>query len=73
MNRQALELDYPLADTLPEEGTALEIAPGGKRPLDLHQTTFAMDEAIARLHLLWLKGPLKRPLTDDGIYRFSAR
>jgi hypothetical protein len=44
MNRQALELDYPRADTLPEAGTALEIAPGGKRPL-----------------------------RDDGIYRFSAR
>ena len=73
MNPQELELGYPLAETLPEEGTALEIAPGGQRPLDLHQTTFAMDEAIARLHLLWRKGPLKRSLTGDGIYRFSAR
>lgn len=44
MNPQELELGYPLAETLPEEGTALEIAPGSKRPL-----------------------------TDDGIYRFSAR
>lgn len=33
MNPQELELDYPWADTLPEERAALEIAPGGQRPL----------------------------------------
>jgi len=43
-----------------------------KRPLDLHQTTFAMGEAIAHLHLLWLNGQLQRSLAQDGIYRFSA-
>jgi glyoxylase-like metal-dependent hydrolase (beta-lactamase superfamily II) len=43
-----------------------------KRPLDLHQTTFAMGEAVAHLHLLWLDGRLKRELCGDGIYRFSA-
>ena len=42
-----------------------------KRPLDLHQTTFAMGEAIAHLHLLWLEGRLQRDLSADGIYRFS--
>jgi len=30
MNPQELEPDYPFADTLPEAGTALEIAPGVK-------------------------------------------
>ena len=43
-----------------------------KRKLDLHQTTFAMGEAIAHLHLLWLKGRLKRHVSADGIYRFSC-
>ena len=42
-----------------------------KRPLDLHQTTFAMGEALAHLHALWHGGRLVRRLNDDGIYRFS--
>ncbi|MFG6456547.1 MBL fold metallo-hydrolase [Roseateles sp. BYS96W] len=43
-----------------------------KRKLDLHQTTFAMGEAIAHLNALWLSGQLSRVLGSDGIYRFSA-
>ncbi|RZI57437.1 MAG: MBL fold metallo-hydrolase [Rubrivivax sp.] len=43
-----------------------------RRPLDLHQTTFAMGEAVAHLHLLWLGGQLRRTLDEDGIHRFSA-
>ena len=43
-----------------------------RRPLDLHQTTFAMGEAVAHLHALWFKRQLSRRLDDDGIYRFSA-
>lgn len=43
-----------------------------RRKLDLHQTTFAMGEAVAHLHLLWLEGRLTRALCSDGIYRFSA-
>lgn len=43
-----------------------------KRKLDLHQTTFAMGESIAHLHLLWFGGQLQRSLERDGIYRFSA-
>jgi len=42
-----------------------------KRELDLHQTTFAMGEAVAHLHLLWHAGRLTRELCTDGIYRFS--
>ena len=41
-----------------------------KRPLDMHQTTFAMGEAIAHLHLLWFGGRLQRTLGTDGVYRF---
>jgi hypothetical protein len=43
-----------------------------KRVLDLHQTTFAMGEALAHLHWLWFAGQLTRQLDADGIYRFSA-
>lgn len=43
-----------------------------KRKLDLHQTTFAMGEAIAHLHLLWLQGRLERRLGEDGVLRFAA-
>jgi glyoxylase-like metal-dependent hydrolase (beta-lactamase superfamily II) len=42
-----------------------------KRQLDLHQTTFAMGEAIAHLHALWAAGRLQRSRGDDGVYRFS--
>ena len=31
-----------------------------KRKLDLHQTTFAMGEAVAHLHALWFEGKLRR-------------
>ena len=41
-----------------------------KRELDLHQTTFALGEAIAHLHALWFKGVLSRQLDSDGIFRF---
>jgi len=43
-----------------------------RRPLDLHQTTFAMGEAVAHLNHLWLGGQLRRSLDADGVYRFSA-
>ncbi|PRC93347.1 MBL fold metallo-hydrolase [Solimicrobium silvestre] len=40
------------------------------RPLDTHQLTFALGEALAHLHLLWFAGKLQRKLGEDGIYRF---
>lgn len=43
-----------------------------RRPLDLHQTTFAMGEAVAHLNRLWLGGQLRRQLDEDGIYRFRV-
>ncbi len=43
-----------------------------KRTLDLHQTTFAMGEAIAHLHLLAEEGRL-RPVTGvDGVRRWRT-
>jgi glyoxylase-like metal-dependent hydrolase (beta-lactamase superfamily II) len=42
-----------------------------KRTLDLHQTTFALGEALAHLHALWHEGKVTRRL-DGGVYRFTA-
>ncbi|MFM2058935.1 MAG: hypothetical protein RLY71_3320 [Pseudomonadota bacterium] len=51
--------------------TAADILPVlFKRALDLHQTTFAMGEAIAHLHALWLGGQLARLRGADGVLRF---
>jgi glyoxylase-like metal-dependent hydrolase (beta-lactamase superfamily II) len=41
-----------------------------RRTLDLHQTTFAMGEAVAHLHTLWFDGKLRRRQDSDGVYRF---
>lgn len=43
-----------------------------KRVLDLHQTTFAMGEAVAHLNHLWHRGSLKRSLDARGIWRFTV-
>ncbi|HUQ24579.1 MAG TPA: MBL fold metallo-hydrolase [Burkholderiales bacterium] len=43
-----------------------------RRPLDAHQTFFAMGEAIAHLHYLYYAGRLKRSAGADGIMRYAA-
>ena len=43
-----------------------------RRPLDLHQTTFALGEAVAHLHRLWFAGQLRRERDAQGIWRFAA-
>ncbi len=42
-----------------------------RRPLDLHQTTFAMGEAIAHLHALASAGRLRALPLADGVQRFG--
>jgi glyoxylase-like metal-dependent hydrolase (beta-lactamase superfamily II) len=41
-----------------------------RRPLDAHQLSFALGEALAHLHKLWLDGILRRVTGADGIIRF---
>jgi glyoxylase-like metal-dependent hydrolase (beta-lactamase superfamily II) len=41
-----------------------------KRPLDLHQTTFAMGESVAHVHALQARGLLKGATGSDGVRRF---
>lgn len=43
-----------------------------KRTLDLHQTTFAMGEAVAHLNHLWHLGEVKRHKDERGVWRFVA-
>ena len=42
-----------------------------RRPLDLHQMTFAMGEAVAHLNRLWHQGALRRERDAQGVWRFS--
>jgi len=43
-----------------------------KRKLDLHQTFFAMGEAIAHLHYLYYAGRATRERGGDGIMRYAS-
>ena len=43
-----------------------------KRPLDFHQTTFAIGESVAHLHALWLAGKMHRTKDAQGIWRFKT-
>ena len=43
-----------------------------RRPLDAHQTFFAMGEAIAHLHYLYYAGRATRARGDDGIMRYAT-
>jgi len=53
-------------------GSAFDMLPVlFKRPLDLHQMTFAMGESVAHLHALWHGGELRRTRDADGVYRFA--
>jgi len=42
------------------------------RALDLHQSTFAVGEAVAHLNNLWHAGRLTRARGEDGIWRYAA-
>jgi glyoxylase-like metal-dependent hydrolase (beta-lactamase superfamily II) len=51
--------------------SAMDIVPiMFRRPLDAHQLSFALGEALAHLHKLWNDGMLKRVTGADGVIRF---
>ena len=43
-----------------------------RRPLDAHQTFFAMGEAIAHLHYLYYAGRASRAVGQDGVMRYAS-
>jgi glyoxylase-like metal-dependent hydrolase (beta-lactamase superfamily II) len=55
-----------------EPRSAAEIVPVMfRRALDAHQLSFALGEALAHLHKLWVDGILRRVRGEDGIFRFQ--
>lgn len=44
-----------------------------RRPLDTHQLSFALGEALAHLHKLWFDGLVQRQLGADNVYRFVQK
>lgn len=52
--------------------SAMDIVPVMfRRPLDAHQLSFALGEALAHLHKLWYDGKLRRLKGNDGVFRFQ--
>lgn len=52
--------------------SAMDIVPVMfRRPLDAHQLSFALGEALAHLHKLWYDGVLRRTKGNDGVFRFQ--
>jgi glyoxylase-like metal-dependent hydrolase (beta-lactamase superfamily II) len=52
--------------------SAAEIVPiMFRRPLDAHQLSFALGEALAHLHQLWYDGQLTRVTNADGVIVFT--
>jgi glyoxylase-like metal-dependent hydrolase (beta-lactamase superfamily II) len=75
------QLEAHHAERLAEVMTACAEAPHSaadilpimfRRPLDVHQTSFAMGEALAHLNLLWLDGRLSRAVDGARVHRFSV-
>ena len=65
-------LDEVLAACTQAPASAADMLPVlFKRKLDLHQTTFAMGEAVAHLHTLWHTGKLQRAQDAHGVWRFA--
>ncbi|MDB5961751.1 MAG: Zn-dependent hydrolase [Massilia sp.] len=53
--------------------SAMDIVPlMFRRPLDPHQLSFALGEALAHLHTLWAQGNVLREIGDDAIIRFQV-
>lgn len=61
-----------LLASLDEPRSAGELLPVlFRRPLDTHQTFFAMGEAIAHLHYLYYAGKARRAVGADGVVRYA--
>jgi len=64
------DVEKSLADTPKSAAELLSVL--FRRPLDAHQTFFAMGEAIAHLHYLYYAGRATRAQGDDGIMRYAT-
>ncbi|MGS0976752.1 MBL fold metallo-hydrolase [Burkholderia glumae] len=70
----AARLDEVRALCAEQPASAADVVPVmfRRRELDVHQLSFALGEAIAHLHLLWLAGELVRETGADGVFRFRS-
>lgn len=66
----AMRLDEVLALCGTPQSAADIVPVMFRHPLDAHQLSFALGEALAHLHLLWQCGRLRRTLCADNIIRF---
>jgi glyoxylase-like metal-dependent hydrolase (beta-lactamase superfamily II) len=64
------ELKQALKDGPRSAGELLRVL--FRRPLDTHQTFFAMGEAIAHLHYLYYAGEARRAIGPDGVMRYAT-
>jgi glyoxylase-like metal-dependent hydrolase (beta-lactamase superfamily II) len=72
-DHHAARLDEVMAACTEKPCSAADMLPVlFKRQLDLHQTTFAMGEAVAHLNYLWHRGALQRHADEAGVWRFTA-
>jgi glyoxylase-like metal-dependent hydrolase (beta-lactamase superfamily II) len=56
-----------------EPRSAAEVVPiMFRRPLDAHQLSFALGEALAHLHQLWFARRVRRVTGSDGVIRFQC-
>ncbi len=81
LHKRTAQLHEHHADRLQEVLAACSQKPGSafdmlpvlfKRPLNFHQTTFAMGESVAHLHTLWYEGKVDRIKDAQGVWRFCA-
>jgi len=78
LHRRVAQLQEHHAERLQEVEQACDVPQSAvdilpimfKRPLDAHQLTFAIGEALAHLHALWFDGVLQRRVGSDGVIRF---
>nr|WP_158529654.1 MBL fold metallo-hydrolase [Parvibium lacunae] len=69
----ALRLREVLAECATPQSAYSITASMFKRPLDAHQLTFAIGEALAHLHCLWQLGALRREQDQHGQIRFVCQ
>jgi glyoxylase-like metal-dependent hydrolase (beta-lactamase superfamily II) len=65
-----LELEEALKEKPKSAGELLGVL--FRRPLDTHQTFFAMGEAIAHLHYLYYARKARRTIGPDGVMRYAS-
>lgn len=72
VDHHAARLEEVMQACAMRPSSAAEILPVlFKRQLDLHQTTFAMGEAVAHLNHLWHQGALRRDNDELGVWRYA--